>query len=141
MRIEIDSTKALNALCAVVAEAGVDHVYTHRIQGDDEENAPSCRYVFDGSPDCITARALARLGVPVDALAKLDCTKSGVSALIGLGYDFEGMPYYISDPANLLAHADATALAARALQTAQSVQDNGGTWGAALEAALKVVSP
>jgi hypothetical protein len=58
------------AIRAVVAEAGRDHVY--ELRDDDDEYDGVCEYVRDDQPSCLIAQALARVGVPVDVLARYE---------------------------------------------------------------------
>lgn len=58
------------AIRAVVAEAGRDHVYELRV--DDDYNLGVCDYVRDDQPSCLIGQALARVGVPVDVLARYE---------------------------------------------------------------------
>lgn len=111
----------------VVAEAGRDYVYpaSHKRQCrlyDDDHSVPQCVYVHEGHPDCIVGRMFAKAGVPVAKLAKLEgsdavsvyCALTGRSAWCdqGLGTFLDQL---------------------------QAKQDEGETWGDALDNALSTV--
>ena len=121
----ITATQAIEALRAVVAEAGPDHIY--RIP----QGARTCRYVeqTDGLPvpSCGVAKVLHRLGVPLEELSKWE----GVST--------DTMQWPTGDrmvPVEAQARGVTqllTAGAATVLQAFQSKQDVNHSWGVALE--------
>lgn len=62
---------------AVVREMGRDYKYIFRPHG----NAPGqfgAYYVWDGKPDCLVGRVLARMGVPVEMLARVEHNSANV---------------------------------------------------------------
>jgi hypothetical protein len=97
------------ALRAVVAEAGEGYVYP-RDRGIDAFFS-SCRYVQDGEPSCLIARALARTGVTVEHLT----TYEGTTARKVI-HDLGGFSELVINAAN----------------EAQRLQDLEKTWGEAL---------
>lgn len=113
----ITTEDALRALEEAVAEKGEDFVYERVENG---HGFLTCQYVVGGAPSCIAAHALVRLGVPVGDLASLEGqTPSGLA------------------DAGVI---DADAEAIKVLDQAQSAQDAGETWGAALATARWVVT-
>lgn len=102
----------IDAIRAIVAETGEDHVYERIDDGNDPHR--SCWYVHDGQPSCLIGRALHRIGVPLDLLAR----NEGTSAL-SLMEDIGGFSYTVR-------------LAADLAQDVQDGQDKGNTWGDAL---------
>jgi len=93
----------IDAIRAVVAEAGPAHVY---------DRIGSCRYVRDGKPDCLIGRALARIGVSVERLADNEGTGA----------------YEVMDSLGGFSH-----VVMKAAESAQDVQDGGAPWGYALQ--------
>lgn len=103
------------AIRAVVAEAGRDHVYQLR----DDGLSSICDYVRDDQPSCLIAQALARVGVPVDVLARYEGKSSDwVMERIGERYP----EWTFSRP---IQHA---------ARDAQIKQDQEHPWGEALDA-------
>lgn len=85
-----------------------------------------CKYQIGGKASCIVGQVLSRLGVPVDVLDAMDRG---------------GEPAFGDDGNVILLQAgfEVTEAASVALQDAQSVQDNKGNWGDALNAARVVL--
>lgn len=113
---EADFTAAIEK---AVADKGADYVYNPR-------HDRTCVYTEDGEPSCIVGTALVNLGFEPNP--KWDTApRSGV---------FEDtaadtiLPHFFDIPGDVV-------LAAR---KAQIEQDNGGTWGQALESYKKAVS-
>ncbi len=104
---------ALRGLRMAVQARGKDFVYPDNWRGGDG----LCQYVLsDDTPACIVGMALDELGY--DVAGMINC---GISeALENLGIDY-------------------TRTAHRVLSNAQNIQDYGGTWGHALEAAERVI--
>lgn len=96
-----DIEKAIAVLTEVVNEAGRDYVYPR---------LNKCVYVHEGKPDCIAARALVKLGVPLSILAGQEDVSAISLALTG-------------QPNDVLLLLD----------IAQGAQDEGRTWGEALD--------
>lgn len=122
INITVDSvTRGLRAL---VEEKGEDFVYQERQLTAD--SASRCVYVHDGKPDCIVGQFLAAQGIPLERLEKADeaCFNSGAPAAMLLGQ---------LEDENLV---QAESRAVEILRVAQSLQDLGRPWGAAVEAAL-----
>ncbi len=129
--ISITTERALELLTECVAERGEEYVYTS--EGDVTNRypdiTPACYYVHqdsDGvkSPGCIAGLALHKAGVPLDVLEEHErmTANSLLRSLRSLGiidYDDD---------------------AAYALRRAQVIQDDGGTWGAALARASEAPS-
>jgi hypothetical protein len=120
----------LNTLADVVNKFGEDHIYgalpAERFVTYPGLPKPQCQYVHnDGEvlkPACIAAHVLYRLGISLEQLER--CEGKGVHVLTGWGLtDFQ------PDLRGL------TQDSLHVLRTAQTVQDNGGTWGEALKRA------
>ena len=109
----INHRQAIEALRAVVAEAGLDYVY-------EKPNGNDCFYTWDGKPSCGVGRALHRLGVPMHVLHLWE--NSNAYSLCD------------NDP-DEMRPALTTPLGARVFQFFQSRQDDGKTWSDALTAA------
>lgn len=112
--IDVSDEAFINALEETVEETGRDHVYDmeHKVE------VGMCSYVHNGEPDCIIARVLSKLGVPVEWLATQEGTSaSGVMRRIG--YSGTGPMDY--------------GKLSWAATSAQNFQDNGGTFGGALD--------
>lgn len=114
-KIQTTDEAVMETLRAVVAERP-DYVYDS--EAVDENGVPMCVYVADGAPSCLVGHVLHRLGVPLDALSVFD--ESG-------GKDAQLVVRRVLD--------GTSGATAHRLWAAQSAQDNGETWGEALEAA------
>jgi len=116
--------RALELLREVVAEFGEDYKYPHY----PAERLPDgrklrCFYVRDDQPSCIVAHVLHRAGIPVQDLVKVE----------GLGpADTEGTTLF-GQWADLLAR--------QLLREVQVQQDEGETWGNALQIVLDAGGP
>ena len=121
LSLSIDGSKALEALAHVVKDAGEEYVDPGAVQGN-----MGCRYVKDGKPSCIVARALSHLGVPVEVLRSMDTSFNPQ-----IGYDGKDR---LHDYGVVL-----DAYATSALAVAQGIQDGGGTWGYAVDKARERV--
>lgn len=109
----IDGRRALELLVDVVDQYGEDTVYERvTVKG-----RPVCLYVHDSRPSCLVGHALVKAGGDTELLEGLNC---GVAA-ISLDDHLPAVDWR----------------AALVFQAAQHVQDDGGTWGEALEAAKK----
>ena len=112
----ITKEDALRALEEAVAEKGEDYIYQYT--DSDDWRSYTCTYVRAGEPDCMIGNALHRLGVPLDAFAP---------------HEEKAFDRIADDVAPGIEEE-----AVRALRAAQSVQDQGRTWGEALRAAREV---
>ena len=122
--IEITLDSVRSGLEALVAEKGEDFVYNKHSEGD--AYGPSCRYVWNGEPDCIVGQLLARMGVPVDRLAKAD-------GALGVGTLGVGASILLCDlEEEGLVHVDDWKICI-GLNRVQSRQDGGYTWGEAIQ--------
>lgn len=125
--IEITADSVKQGLEALVAEKGEDFIYTERpVAGMDDDDDTSCRYVWDGKPDCFIGQFLAKEGVPLERLANADLFMGGLGhpAVTLLGQlEREGV-------------VTVTDAAKQMLQAAQNKQDSGKTWGTALACAM-----
>lgn len=117
----ITKAKALELLEAAVAERGADYVY-ERIGFDSNSTGPSCVYVRSGCPSCLVGLAMTKAGTPIEQLAEWDTR-----------FECDAQSVLLDDGL-------ATAGAAEVLTVAQSVQDDGGTWGEALDAAKELAA-
>ena len=104
--IKVTYDDVVRTMEEVVADAGEDYVYPRAERGD------KCVYVHNMRPDCLVGRVLHRLGVSLDLLTYQDNTPAFVLA-----------QQVIDAP---------TSQVLRLLSEAQSHQDAGYTWGAAL---------
>lgn len=104
----------------IVELYGADYVYW-----PDRPNMTSCKYVRDGQPDCLIAKVLFKLGVSVEKIATLDGGCGSIGNL--LDRNFRLAIYNLEYPSTV-----------RVLATAQTTQDNRGTWGSARDAAYKL---
>lgn len=107
----------------IVNEHGRDHRYeTRSIDGD-----KGCFYSWDEEPDCLIAKVLHRLGISMNKLQNLDCANS------------DDMPIAIGSPIA----QEITGLneqVSGVLATAQRAQDQGFTWGSALDTTMATYS-
>lgn len=109
----VDARRALELLVDVVDQYGDDTVYERiTVMG-----RPVCLYVHDSRPSCLVGHALVKAGADVELLETLN---PGVAAL-SLNIHVPNVDFG----------------AATVFQAAQHVQDDGGTWGEALEAAKR----
>ena len=120
--IEITYADALDGLKALVAEAGEDFIYSKRGAGDGYSGR--CFYVFEGKPDCIVGKYLAKVGVSLDELKKADGR--------GFGEPADALLDRLEFNDVITIEPKAIAL----LQEAQYHQDQGNTWGCALRRAV-----
>jgi hypothetical protein len=97
-----------------VALKGEDYVYPRRETSEDEIGWGGCDYIRDGQPSCIVGHVLVAAGVDPTALS-LEEGQSAWTVTARL------LPEWGTD-------------IQRALDSAQSAQDQGMTWGEALEA-------
>lgn len=100
--------EVMATLRAVVAERP-DYVY----EAPEEDG---CVYVADGTPSCLVGHVLHRLGVSLEALSVLDMN-GGLAAWRAVPGVLDGVSGSTVDR----------------LWAAQTAQDNGDTWGEALE--------
>lgn len=99
----------------IVAEFGEDYVYPQEHKRPESATfIPSCVYVHEGCPSCLVAHILHRHGVSVKALAD---------------QEFRGAWFVAS-----LANPDDKSR--RFLDSVQSCQDGGETWGWAVESSI-----
>lgn len=108
-----DQAKA--ELEAIVAEKGADYIYERPV------DSQSCVYFHAGEPSCIIGHLLARHDVRVPEDQRVNRTSVGELA----------EQYGVLEPADEAARV--------LLREVQEYQDNGDTWGIALEAALDYV--
>jgi len=126
---ETEMLSMLRALKQVVAEAGDDYVYTKKVTG--LSDYPGCVYVFNGEPDCLAGRVLAKLGVSTETLRNWEgkmCYSMTASAtahpLLDLGDNFYLEPLsFFRETMEILGRA-------------QGAQDSGNSWGIARDRAL-----
>jgi hypothetical protein len=108
----ITTEQFTQAMKDAVAFRGEDFTYP---EGWRDGNYGQCRYQYDGNPACIIGEALSRCGVELQ------------SKWEGMGCA-EVLEFYlkVTDPKLL-----------GAAQSAQSMQDNGDSWGGALKLYLE----
>lgn len=98
----------------------------------DNHRAGECVYADGGKPVCLVGTALVEAGVPVLALERMDRQQNGDGGSIDKPRVLE-----------ILASDGEVTLEPRALalfRTAQSYQDDGGTWGDAVWCAAEEVA-
>jgi hypothetical protein len=109
--------KVIETLNEVVAEAGDDFVYEKKIRPNVAGQLQAvCVYVDNGQPDCIAAKVMHKLGVPIETLS---------------GYEGKRPRYFVDDPN----FSDWETESLFVLTEAQYEQDAGKTWGFARDAA------
>lgn len=116
--IEITYQSVVDGLSAIVAERGEDFVYPRYTD--------LCTYVQGGKPDCGVGCFLASVGVPLERLVEADLNDhgSGISA--------SALLEQLKEEGIVSADLEA----ARILNVFQERQDNGHTWGSALDGAI-----
>ena len=115
-RITVDDIDP--TLAAIVAGFGEDYVYRGSPEAD--RFTPPCRYVHgDNKPGCIVAQFLARHGVPMEELARLEGMRPSTGGFL---------------PGRL---TPATALV---LSHIQRAQDGRATWGDCRRLAQRYIS-
>jgi hypothetical protein len=122
---ELEVLAVLRTLKQVVEEAGDDYVYHHKIRPDHLNTGKGCWYVDpEGKkPDCIVGRVLFRLGVSLNTLQRFEgIMASGLPSLETSAIGSGAIPLH--RPALYV------------LGVAQGIQDTGGNWGDARDAAL-----
>lgn len=114
---------ALAALRAAVEEKGADYVYEKVGTG-----AVQCVYrTEDNQPSCIVGNVLVRLGVPVEDLPPPTGIQRNAKALLGRSPGQRNA---------MLRGVAATVSAAALLAVVQWRQDEGESWGEAVELAV-----
>jgi hypothetical protein len=130
--IEITYEKALSAMRGAVADRGADYVYPE----SEKTFAGTCQYLTeDGRASCLVGEVLVRVGVPAESLPKWIPGERSSS--------LEAVPMASSLLGNLESAGVLTFERNRTqvfLDTAQDEQDNGQTWGVALERAEAAVA-
>lgn len=123
-RITVPASKVLETLSKVASERP-EYVYEAPAHMT-EDRALTCFYVHetDGeqTPGCLVGKVLNVLGIPLERLSAYEGT--GAYSVTERVLDVQGEPDAISDVLNSLA-------------AAQDAQDNGATWGDALERATR----
>lgn len=109
--IKIDEHQAIATL-RELAQGNEDFVYT--------KHDRACLYVHDGQPDCLVGQALHKLGVPLDALERIQDGDAFETTAIDV----------VTDDAFELTDG-----AVRVFKAAQAEQDNRQRWADALRAA------
>lgn len=111
MTITITRADATRILGQIVQEYGEDYVY----QSHGDGTGVPCRYIWNGEPDCIIGKLLARLGADEPFLDKCDTI---------------GSIRELAEQGKVNVEDDVLLYALRALQSAQ---DNGEAWGIAYQ--------
>jgi len=107
--------KAIDDLEDIVNEYGHDYIYEAVSREDNSFNFTSCWYVKDDQPDCLIAKFLFRRGWTIEELKS--CERMNVHAAS------QRFPDRLTrDEVSIL-------------MAAQQAQDNGKTWGVALDKA------
>lgn len=101
----VSDDELLATLDGLVADFGTDH-------------HASCTYVMEDGPECIVGHVLHRLGVPLEALDRM-----------------EGDAFGQGDNSLWSAYVQMDEKQRHALRIAQVRQDTGSNWGTAVEAA------
>ena len=137
----------LRTLKQVVEEFGPDYRYQFSEKdNDDQWPYKTCLYVKDEEPDCLAAKVLVRLGLPVEALKEIEgIGLSSFESINTFGYNqvpkpSSSLPYprvkekvegTVRKTIDLIGHK-----AVNVLGAAQARQDLGSTWGEARLAAI-----
>jgi hypothetical protein len=124
--MHITKGRALSALQYAVTLRGADYIDPASGSG-----SPGCTYVRDGEPACIGAVALVHLGVDLDILQEADTQQAEDGFDPSLASSEMQEHLWISE-------VGAERAAWKILAEAQRAQDNGRTWGRALELAREV---
>lgn len=112
--------RAVELAREVVAEFGEGYVYPeYQKAAESPGSSPSCVYVYDGKPSCLVGQILHRHGVSLVALSMRE---------------FSGAWFVSAE----LCHASEKTR--QFLDSAQSSQDKGNTWGEAVKDGLKWVA-
>jgi hypothetical protein len=106
---EVGVPEMLAVIAEVVAEFGPDYVYQRK---SGTNTGASCVYVYNGAPDCLAAKVLRKLGVPLADLAAFETKACNIFTGYGI-----------------------SSRALEVLNVAQMQQDRGFSWGLCLEAA------
>jgi hypothetical protein len=119
--ITVPATKVLQTLREVVAERPE---YEYKAPADmlSYEDSSMCFYVHGDQPGCLVGHVLNRVGVPLSVLAQ----REGVGA-------YSVVPQVL----NLTGEPDDVATVQDVLTEVQYAQDQGATWGEALEEATR----
>lgn len=112
----LDAKGAIGLLRLVVFEKGADHTYS-RVPGS---FGPVCVNFYDGEPSCIVGHVLANLGVSAEKAAEMEVSHNVSVVNVARNLKRCGYEWEIGE--------DAVDL----LEEAQTLQDNGHTWGEAL---------
>lgn len=119
-RLLLTGEQALLLLRKVVFEKGADYVY----KGPNPDRPTICYNVWDGQPSCIIGHVLAELGLKAsDYEDQALGAELSITSLAGLLRSSKTFEWDISGDA------------VKVLSVAQEMQDEGHSWGAALEAA------
>lgn len=126
--MSVEEVRAL--IVRAIEEKGADYRYQMPTQVDPEtgDEWQDCVYVADGQPSCLVGHVLVMAGVPMPSILPYE----GTSADATWGSLMDGTPptTYVRGESSVVAQA---------LWAAQQAQDNGKTWGEALEAFDKTV--
>lgn len=117
---EIQVRNVLAVIDTVVAEAGEDFKYEKKPVDNSPYNI--CVYVWERKADCLAARVLALLGMPLDDMAKYEgnaCDRMAPSSLTNSDRPVAPVGLY----------------ALATLRAAQNYQDRGVAWGECRDAA------
>jgi hypothetical protein len=117
---EIQVRNVLAVINTVVAEAGEDFKYGKK--PTDASPLNICMYVWEGKADCLAARVLALLGMPLDDMAK---------------YEGNGCDQMVHGPTSGSDRPQAPVglYGLATLRAAQNYQDRGVAWGECRDAA------
>lgn len=139
MTTTIGKAEAIALLEQAVAERGVGYVYdTARMKEVKDEldidpfSGPACLYWHLTEPGCIAGLALAKAGVSDEVLADMD--QAALRGETG-GTSISMMTGWLSNRADVDITEDGRAI----LNAAQAAQDNGETWGFALDHATSLL--
>lgn len=124
--IEITKARAVEVLAAIVDEFGEDYRYVNP-DGVAAASGVECMYVHGDKPGCIAGHALHRLGVPLDAMKRIESETVCWTNMEAIGIRITDLEENYEDETN-------------PLYAAQAAQDRGETWGEALSAARGVAS-
>lgn len=109
---KITEAEFTEALEAVVKERGEDYTYPTKEENPEYWSEGSCRYEVDGEPACIIGAAIAQLGGDLSKISSQSNGPQKAARQAGLE-----VSEHLEFP----------------MAKAQRLQDNGETWGFALE--------
>jgi hypothetical protein len=120
--MDINLERVVETATEVVGERGENYIYEKPINAF---GTPVCVYVYESQPSCLVGHILHRLGVPLETLGEGDrLSFSASDVCMDL---LAGTSFYDTEISAFL-------------DSLQSEQDTGHTWGEALQVGLSVLA-